>query len=355
MAVGKTAITSPSYEQATDLHFFKVMFGDFRRRMINPLSNQVMERIHFLFATLREREREREYVNIKRYGDTYAVRRKGNACGLGRFQKIDTSVKQPTGTSRNYGNEIRGHLVVIFQQLLSLCTLEVSLSPVPSLSLSANKLNPHTLPLTAAALFVAVTVTVAERAFFAIFMLNLYTDRTTQIPRVFIRHLLEESPDEVNLEGPSGSIWRVKLKITKDDVFLEQGWEAFKVDHSLSMGEALLFEYDGKKHMKVTDIVAMHGLTREDVFTVKCAQGSMSQGNERQVSNLTDMGDRQLDNVIEPNLSMAVDHIDPLRDQVTASTFSVRKRTPSLCAKKNLPVQSRGDQMECESPSEVDI
>ncbi|KAK9136206.1 hypothetical protein Syun_015536 [Stephania yunnanensis] len=143
-----------------------------------------------------------------------------------------------------------------------------------------------------------------------------------QIPRVFIRRLLEESPDEVNLEGPSGGIWRVKLKVMKDDIFLEQGWEAFKVDHSLSMGEALLFEYDGKKHMKVTDIVAMHGLTREDVFTVKCSQESMCQGNERQVCNLTDVGDRQLDNVIEPNLSMPFGQIDPLSDKVTESILA---------------------------------
>ncbi|KAK9136205.1 hypothetical protein Syun_015535 [Stephania yunnanensis] len=146
--------------------------------------------------------------------------------------------------------------------------------------------------------------------------------RRMRIPRVFLRRLLEESPDEVNLEGPSGNIWHVKLKRTKDDIFLEQGWEAFKVDHSLAMGEALLFEYDGKKHLKVTDIVSMYGLTRRDIFTVECSQESMSQGNERQVSNLTHVGDRRLDNVIEPNLSMPFDQIDPLSHQVTESILA---------------------------------
>ncbi|KAK9109021.1 hypothetical protein Sjap_017081 [Stephania japonica] len=143
--------------------------------------------------------------------------------------------------------------------------------------------------------------------------------RRMRIPRVFIRYLLEESPDQVNLEGPSGNIWRVKIKRTKDDIYLDQGWEAFKVDHSLAMGNALLFEYDGKKHLKVTDIVSMYGLTREDVFTVKCSQESTSQGNERQVSNLAHVGDRQQDNIIEPNLSMPFDQIDPLSHQVTDS------------------------------------
>ncbi|KAK9136207.1 hypothetical protein Syun_015537 [Stephania yunnanensis] len=148
--------------------------------------------------------------------------------------------------------------------------------------------------------------------------------RRMRIPRVFIRHLLEESPNEVNLEGPSGNIWRVKLKITKDDVFLEQGWEAFQVDHSLSMGEALLFEYDGKKHLKVTSIVSMYGLTREDVFTVECSQESSTfRGNERQASNITDAGDHQLDCTDEHNLSTpSTDQINPLSDQVVENKLA---------------------------------
>ncbi|KAK9112953.1 hypothetical protein Scep_020472 [Stephania cephalantha] len=149
--------------------------------------------------------------------------------------------------------------------------------------------------------------------------------RRMRIPRVFIRHLLEESPNEVNLEGPSGNIWRVKLKITKNDIFFGQGWEAFQVDHSLAMGEALLFEYDGKKHLKVSFIVSMYGLTREDVFTVECSQESSStfRGNERQVSNITNAGDPQLDCTDEHNLSTpSTDQINPLSDQVVENKLA---------------------------------
>nr|QDX18327.1 B3 domain-containing protein Os03g0620400-like isoform X2 [Cymbidium sinense] len=65
------------------------------------------------------------------------------------------------------------------------------------------------------------------------------------IPKKFIEHFNGELLETVELKLPSGDIWHVELKKTKDGVVLDCGWKTFVEAHGIQENDTLVFKYDG--------------------------------------------------------------------------------------------------------------
>ncbi|KAF5187981.1 hypothetical protein FRX31_022426 [Thalictrum thalictroides] len=72
-----------------------------------------------------------------------------------------------------------------------------------------------------------------------------------QIPNAFVKNISEKSSEIAILDGPSGSHWHVKVNRYGNNMYLEDGWEYFARDHSLSEGDFLLFTYGGNMNFRV--------------------------------------------------------------------------------------------------------
>ncbi|KAM0932993.1 putative transcription factor B3-Domain family [Dioscorea sansibarensis] len=81
-------------------------------------------------------------------------------------------------------------------------------------------------------------------SFFKIYLPNLAANRLL-IPPKFIRHLQHESKGIVHLKGPTGKIWNVELVKDGKEMAFEKGWKEFVADHSIVLGDFLLFGYEG--------------------------------------------------------------------------------------------------------------
>ncbi|PIA54562.1 hypothetical protein AQUCO_00900848v1 [Aquilegia coerulea] len=91
------------------------------------------------------------------------------------------------------------------------------------------------------------------------------------IPQNFARQIADNLSEVALLVDPSGSTWHVKFNRTTDGTYLEDGWEIFSIDHSLSRGECLLFEYFGNLKFTVM-IYAPSTMLREDCFVGNSSQ-----------------------------------------------------------------------------------
>ncbi|KAH7658585.1 B3 DNA binding domain-containing protein [Dioscorea alata] len=81
-------------------------------------------------------------------------------------------------------------------------------------------------------------------SFFKIFLPNLAANRLL-IPPKFVQHLRHESKGMVHLKGPTGKIWNVELVEDGKEMAFEKGWKEFVADHSIVLGDFLLFGYEG--------------------------------------------------------------------------------------------------------------
>ncbi|KAF9600019.1 hypothetical protein IFM89_002492 [Coptis chinensis] len=87
--------------------------------------------------------------------------------------------------------------------------------------------------------------------FFKIIHSNLNTTQHLRIPPNFVKHISTEPSGRATLEGPTGSLWSVRLCVSEDGTFLQNGWQDFLKDHSLGNFEVLVFRYDGNRHFNV--------------------------------------------------------------------------------------------------------
>lgn len=54
------------------------------------------------------------------------------------------------------------------------------------------------------------------------------------------------------MKGPSGHIWNVEVvSEEKDGVFFDRGWKEFAKDHSLELGNFMVFEYIGDRRFSM--------------------------------------------------------------------------------------------------------
>ncbi|MQL73928.1 hypothetical protein Taro_006280, partial [Colocasia esculenta] len=85
------------------------------------------------------------------------------------------------------------------------------------------------------------------------------------IPRKFVFLFHEKLPETVDLKDPLGKRWHVKLKKAEDYIFLEDGWEEFVRDHSLEVGDFLVFRFSGDSCLNVL-IFDASGCEKESLY-----------------------------------------------------------------------------------------
>ncbi|KAF9608860.1 hypothetical protein IFM89_011898 [Coptis chinensis] len=73
------------------------------------------------------------------------------------------------------------------------------------------------------------------------------------IPKKFACKHRKYLPDVVVLKVPSGDVWRVEVKRVDENgvVWLQNGLQEFIEHHSISVGNFLVFDYDGKSQFDV--------------------------------------------------------------------------------------------------------
>ncbi|KAL3497563.1 hypothetical protein ACH5RR_040295 [Cinchona calisaya] len=71
------------------------------------------------------------------------------------------------------------------------------------------------------------------------------------IPQAFIKKFRGLIREKVRLKGLGGKFWDVKLEENNERVFIKNGWRRFVDDHSLKLGEFLVFKSDGNSSFTV--------------------------------------------------------------------------------------------------------
>lgn len=88
--------------------------------------------------------------------------------------------------------------------------------------------------------------------FFTVFLPNLCS-RRLEISPAFVKHIDDQNfPWTCSMKGPSGHTWNLELvsEETKG-VFFDRGWEEFAKDHSLQLGNFMVFEYIGDRRFSM--------------------------------------------------------------------------------------------------------
>ncbi|KMZ57701.1 hypothetical protein ZOSMA_82G00130 [Zostera marina] len=88
--------------------------------------------------------------------------------------------------------------------------------------------------------------------FFKVFLPDLCSHRLGISP-AFIKHIDDRNfPWTCSMKGPSGHIWNVEVvSEEKDGVFFDRGWKEFAKDHSLELGNFMVFEYIGDRRFSM--------------------------------------------------------------------------------------------------------
>ncbi|GMI68861.1 REPRODUCTIVE MERISTEM 39, REDUCED VERNALIZATION RESPONSE 1 [Hibiscus trionum] len=91
------------------------------------------------------------------------------------------------------------------------------------------------------------------------------------IPREFVRKYGNDLPNTVELEVPSGAIWKVELTKNNGRVRMQEGWREFAEHYSLEFGSFVVFRYEGNGHFGVlifdrsaSEIEYAHTRTEDD-------------------------------------------------------------------------------------------
>ncbi|KAJ4966218.1 hypothetical protein NE237_018067 [Protea cynaroides] len=71
------------------------------------------------------------------------------------------------------------------------------------------------------------------------------------IPIEFTRELVDKMADVAVLKVPTGRKWQVEVKEIDESVRFQNGWQGFMEYHSISVGDFLLFRYDGNSTFSV--------------------------------------------------------------------------------------------------------
>ncbi|KAK9109022.1 hypothetical protein Sjap_017082 [Stephania japonica] len=81
--------------------------------------------------------------------------------------------------------------------------------------------------------------------FFKIVSPAAIANRRLGLPKKFIREFGRNLSDVAVLKVPTGKDWQIKLINENGDIFLQQGWQQFKEQYSISAGHFLVFRYEG--------------------------------------------------------------------------------------------------------------
>jgi hypothetical protein len=102
-----------------------------------------------------------------------------------------------------------------------------------------------------------------------------------RIPPAFVRLLRYQVHKDAFLEGPSGQVWLVTVHFTNTGMAFEQSWQTFVSDHSLDVGDFLVFKYVGKSHF-IVQIFGRSGCEKRDAFNVRKSRAyCMNDGTEK--------------------------------------------------------------------------
>lgn len=86
--------------------------------------------------------------------------------------------------------------------------------------------------------------------FFKVFLPDMSSEQL-RIPQAFIRKYRGLVHEKVKLKGLGGKSWDVKVEEINGGVFIKNGWRKFVADHSLKLGEFLVFKYEGNSLFSV--------------------------------------------------------------------------------------------------------
>ncbi|XP_010924451.1 B3 domain-containing protein Os11g0197600 isoform X3 [Elaeis guineensis] len=86
--------------------------------------------------------------------------------------------------------------------------------------------------------------------FFKVYFPELSSDHL-KIPPAFRKYIEHELPGTVSLKGPSGGTWNVEFVKSSKGLLFANGWKKFVADHSIELGDFLVFRYDGGLHFSV--------------------------------------------------------------------------------------------------------
>ncbi|XP_057871066.2 B3 domain-containing protein Os01g0723500 isoform X2 [Cryptomeria japonica] len=89
-----------------------------------------------------------------------------------------------------------------------------------------------------------------------------------RIPPAFVERFQWHGLQNAFLIGPSGQIWIVTVCCTSTGMTFEKGWQTFVSDHSLDLGDFLVFKYVGESYFTVK-IFGRSGCEKWDAFNVR--------------------------------------------------------------------------------------
>ncbi|GLJ36278.1 hypothetical protein SUGI_0728350 [Cryptomeria japonica] len=72
-----------------------------------------------------------------------------------------------------------------------------------------------------------------------------------RIPPAFVKNLITQIGKNIILQGPNGQGWFVTLWGTSTQLEFRQGWEKFVYDHTIELGDFLVFKYICRSYFRV--------------------------------------------------------------------------------------------------------
>ncbi|KAM7510274.1 hypothetical protein LguiB_009149 [Lonicera macranthoides] len=76
-------------------------------------------------------------------------------------------------------------------------------------------------------------------------------DGRLRIPQKFLGKYGKDLSEHVYLKVPNGNLWKVELKNSNGEVWLQNGWKEFAGHYSVDLCYILVFRYEGNSHFLV--------------------------------------------------------------------------------------------------------
>lgn len=98
-------------------------------------------------------------------------------------------------------------------------------------------------------------------------MFGMSINALQDIPPKFTQNIRGELPQQLQLIGPSSNKWNAELRMRGDKMSIVRGWEEFVDDHSIMIGDFMVFRYeDLNLYVQIFDQTAC---LKEEAFTAK--------------------------------------------------------------------------------------
>ncbi|KAF8405107.1 hypothetical protein HHK36_010005 [Tetracentron sinense] len=96
-----------------------------------------------------------------------------------------------------------------------------------------------------------------------------------RIPPAFIKHDNGVVSGKAILKDPLGRFWHVEVEKVQNDFFFKNGWQGYVKDHSLELGDFLIFRYNGNSLFDVK-IFGRTGCEKEETLAYRNADMTSS-------------------------------------------------------------------------------